>query len=217
MIFHSRFDYCRHVDYILRKAKGIFFGYQYLLRSKKGLSTEVKFLIYRQIIRPVLAYVFPAWFGISSSQMNRIIMWERRVIKSCLVLNITKLDDGTYKYPSYRRLYDDCHFSRVDQFLVKGGLKFLETSEEINNTIIKEMLICNENIETITTWKHLPPAALRRLKEENMLFRNDKLLFYHWRYNTFNLEDTVYITTQLYNLLRIDFGKITAQKYMYIV
>lgn len=51
-----------------------------------GLPQEVRLLIYRQVTKPDIIYAFPAWFGISSHQMEKLRLCERRVFRSCLGL-----------------------------------------------------------------------------------------------------------------------------------
>ena len=81
--FQTNFEFHRHIDQILIKVMKVFALYLNVLRRRGALSNEVRLLIYQQIIRPLMAYAFPVWYGISSSQMERLRVWERRILRSC--------------------------------------------------------------------------------------------------------------------------------------
>lgn len=81
-------------------------------------------------------------------------------------------------------------------FMVRVALKFLEGSRSLENSIIDNALNNDEEIDFLLLRRHLPPAALNTLMDEGPLFQNEKLLFYHSWFGTFNIVDTVYITIQ---------------------
>lgn len=154
-------------------------------------------LLYKQIIRPVVSYAFPVWFTISSAQMERLRRWERSILNYCLGLRPTIRMDGTFKNPSCRVTYDQAGIDRIDRFLMRGALNFIETANHMENSLVLESLECPLNSNDIRTHRHLPPAVLPKLNDEGLLYNNDnKLLFYHRRYNQMNVSDTVYITSQ---------------------
>lgn len=196
ILFHDRFDFCRHVDFVLKKAKKVYFTYNKVLSMSGGLPIKVKLLIYTQVIRPIISYAFPSWFGISSHQMERIRIWERAILRACLGLRSFILSDGSFRRPSNKEVYERSGLQRIDRFLVKSGLKFVEKSQNINNEMIRSSLISNDD-PPILEKRHLSPADLTKLRDEGILYdNNSNLLFYHRRYKTFNITDTVYITSQ---------------------
>lgn len=56
-----RVSFCRNIDYNLEKAKGIYFGYHWLLRTRGGLPRKMRLLIYKQVFRSVITYTLPVW------------------------------------------------------------------------------------------------------------------------------------------------------------
>lgn len=197
VMFDEKLEFIRHVDFILERAKKIYFGYQGILRHSGGLSNQVKLLIYKQIIRPIISYAFPVWFLISSSQMDRLRKWERSILTYCLGLRTTCRSDGSVRSPSCRLTYDTANIERIDRFLVRCALNFLETTQNVPNELVIGSLQYQFDSSSLRTRKHLPPVALSKLRDEDFLFNNEgKLVFYHRRHNSMDINNTVYITTQ---------------------
>lgn len=122
VIFCERMEFVRHIDFILGRAKKIYFEYQSVLQPSGGLSKNIKLLLYKQVIRPIISYAFPVWFVISSSQMERLRRWERSVLTYCLGLRPSIRSDGTIRSPSCREIYSSANIERLDRFLMRGAL-----------------------------------------------------------------------------------------------
>lgn len=196
VVFTENYEFRGHVEYAIGKMARVFGAYAGILRGKEGLSNEVRLLIYRQIIRPLISYSFPVWFGISSSQMERLRKWERRIIAPCVGLRRTRDEYGIWKRPSNKSIYNAIDFERIDAFLVKGALAFLRKCGDLDNMLISRSLEYSEGIEDLTTAKYLPPVSLLTLEREGFMFTEGKLLFYHRRYGTMDLLNTAYNTAQ---------------------
>lgn len=67
---HSNFEFVRHIDYILRRVKDIYRAYQHAINATGGLTVKERILIYKQIIRLLIPYVFHILFEISSHKMD---------------------------------------------------------------------------------------------------------------------------------------------------
>lgn len=196
VILNEKMQYYRHVDYALDKGRKAYFAFSRNLTRKGGLSREVKLAIYRQIVRPVMGYAFCIWFGISSHQMERFRTFERRILRYCLNLG-PRLTPYGYRTASSREVYDNCRMERIDIFLTRISLNFLKASESIDNSLIRNSYITNEQFDRIlATNSYMSPSCLIRLEEKDLLYRNDKLLFYHRGFRTFDLNNTVYNTCQ---------------------
>lgn len=195
IVFDERLSFIKHVDYVLCKVKRTFSAYHKVLGRRNGLSTDVRLLVYRQVIRPMMAYAFPAWYTISSAQMERIRVWERRILCSCLGLKRYIAEDGTWRSPSCRRIYDGVKFGRIDVFLVNTALASLERSATIENDLIGG---CYDRVGTddLQIKRHLLPVDLLTLSERGLLRDGEDLLFYHRRYRTLDIENTVYNVCQ---------------------
>lgn len=195
VIFSGKFEFCRHVDHMLCKVKRAFAMYIGLLHNRGGLDPSVKLLIYKQIIRPLLSYAFPAWFNISSHQMERIRVWERRILSSCLGLRSEFGADGIPRRPSCAHIYSLIDFERIDVFLIKSALTFFERSADLENELFQQSCNIADDSEILSE-NYLPPVGLLSLEKRGLLFDNDRLLFYHRRFNTYDLLNTVYNTNQ---------------------
>lgn len=64
-------SFIKHVDHALRKGKAAFHELYSMLAREGGLNTRIKLTIYKQIVRPTIAYAFPVFFGVSSHQMEK--------------------------------------------------------------------------------------------------------------------------------------------------
>lgn len=196
VVFDSRLEFRNHVDYALDRARRVYFGYHRLFRMRRGLSSAVKLLIYRQVIRPVVSYAFPIWFGISSAQMERVRAWERRALRSCLGLRTIVRRDGSVSRPSCRAIYDGAGTPRIDVWMVRGAIEFLGRCGDVGNGMVSDHFSSNDDRNALLNRTYFSPAALPRLNEENLLYDGEVLLFYHRRHNSFDFQDTVYDTTQ---------------------
>lgn len=59
-----------------------------------------------QVVRIIITYTFAAWADISSAQMERIRMWERRILISCLEMRSTIDDSEIYRRRLNRNIYN---------------------------------------------------------------------------------------------------------------
>lgn len=64
-------SFIKHVDHALRKGKAAFQALYSVLAREGGLSTRIRLNIYKQIVRPTIAYAFPVWIGVSSHHMGK--------------------------------------------------------------------------------------------------------------------------------------------------
>lgn len=196
VIFQESFTFYRHIDYILDKAQKSYFSYSNFLRRNKMLKSNIKLNCYKQIIRPILAYAYPIWFSISSHQMERLRIFERKILKICSGLKNNKFSDGSIKKVSNKNIYKKCKMKRIDNFLINSGIKFLDGCINIDNILISRYL---EKLNTITyplVERYYSPIYLKVFNNNNAVFNNSKALFYHRRFNSLNIINTVYNTYQ---------------------
>lgn len=196
VIFTEKFEFYRHIDYVLEKVKRVYWMYHHLIGRKGGLTPKVRLLIYFQIIRPLISYAFPVWFGISSAQMERLRVWERRIFTACLGLRPEVGLDGTLRRPSCARIYREVGAPRIDNFLVDSALKFLENASSLGNRIVDDCFSHARNLESVLGSRYLSPIDLLTLRNGDYLYRDADLMFYHRRIDTFDLDNPVYNTNQ---------------------
>lgn len=179
VIFSTDFQFFRHIDYITNKTTKAYHAIKKILIPTKQLDIKIKTIIYKQLLRPILSYAFPIWFNISSNQMERLRKKERRYLRACID---ARRERGTFKYISNIKLYNKAAIERIDQFLIKQALKFINNLELTQNPIITN---CGqfeiEYLDSIQN-KFKPPHMLLRLKNSNHLYdTNGKLIYYHRR------------------------------------
>lgn len=60
---------------------------------KGGLSNDdVRLSIYRQEIRPIVSYAFPACFDILSHQMEMLRLWEKHSVRCRSIYDMAQKD-----------------------------------------------------------------------------------------------------------------------------
>lgn len=86
---------------------------------------------------------------------------------------------------------------RIDNFLIESGIKFLDSCRYIDNILILNYM---RKLNTITfplIDKYYSPVYLKKLHDNNVVYNNRMALFYHRRFNSFDIYNTVYNTWQL--------------------
>lgn len=86
IVFTSNLNFNKHVDNIMSKTIKIYHMLSHLLINRNGIQNNVKLLLYKQLIRPLIGYAFVIWQSISSAQMERIRILERKIVRLCIGL-----------------------------------------------------------------------------------------------------------------------------------
>lgn len=173
-------------------------NYQWVLNKTRGLNKKVKLLLYKQIIRPTMTYAFPVWAFISSHQMERIRIFERKILSHCLGLRRQLTEQGYYKCPSLEKIYKLSGIERFDRFAIRTAINCLKKCTTHSNNMIKNLNLSSEEFNRIKENKqYLPAMSLLHLADNGGLHDPaGKLIFYHRRYKSLNLTDLVYKTNQ---------------------
>lgn len=179
----------RHVDRIIQKVRATIACLRPLLCRKRGLSTKIKLMCYKQLIRSQICHGFPSWSDVSSAQMERIRQVERACLRSCT--NIRRGADR--KLISNIILMQKANIERIDKALVNQALKHLEKYHD-NPNMQRCLEIFPTNTDT-TDMPFKPPWHLKHLDNNNRLYVNGKLLHYHRPFHTRN-PNLVYNTAQ---------------------
>lgn len=198
IMFQEDMSFIKHVDYVLRKGWAALANFRGLLSKRGGLSRKVKTALYRQVIRPTMTYGFPAWYTISSHQMERIRVLERKMLAYCLEIK-GRLDiTGSYKRPSCREIYREGGLPRIDVFMFGSAVSHLSKCQGHVNDLVRNCELAAEELQNILDNRgHLTPMCMLGLIEKGLAFdREDRLLFYHRRYGEYGLDNMVYNTAQ---------------------
>lgn len=196
VILHSKFTFYRHIDFILNKAKKVFFSYTNLLKRAKDLQNQIKLNCYKQIIRPILSYAFPIWFSISSCQMERLRKFERYILRICTGVYWQPIRDVFRKKISNSKLYNTCKIERIDNFLINSAIRFLDNTPNVDNALLLKYFEKENQIAFPFRERYLSPIHLNLLFKNSNLYTENKLLFYHRKFNTYNITNHVYDTSQ---------------------
>lgn len=62
--FTNLYKFTNHIKKIAFKTNIALIKLKSLLSPHKGVRTDVKVIIYKQIVRPLLTYAFPIWFNV---------------------------------------------------------------------------------------------------------------------------------------------------------
>lgn len=189
VIFASRPTFVSHVDHAIRKASKAFNAIRPVLRSVNGLSLKIKLLCYKQLVRPVLTYGFPAWSHISSHQMERIRVFERKCLRQATSL---RRPIGSYRHLSNKTIYDTADIDRIDIFLTNNALRAFDnwpTSPLLDGCINLDGPLLKNN------WRspYKPAWYLRYLHQEDEIFSGNTPIYYHRRHNpSLDFRGTIY-------------------------
>lgn len=181
----------RHVDQSIRKAKSAIGMIRPILRKVDGLDKNIKTMLYKTLIRPILSYAFPCWSNVTSSQMERIRLAERACLRLCTSY---RRDAGSRFFCNNAELYRNATIDRIDIFMTTAAIKFFEKCRTAESPLIKT--ICSPEPDAVfeTTPKIKPPDHIMHLNDAGVLFVNGKLMHYHRRYG--RQDDPVYPTGQ---------------------
>lgn len=190
--FTSNFQFNTHMDEIKGKATGAFLALKNVLRPREKMKTDIKLICYKQLIRPVLMYGFPVWFNVSSHQMEKLRIFERKCLRTCTDYHRAP---EMYKHIKNRELYIKADTERIDRTLVRQALTFYEKLELTENKILKSCGNFEEEYLDHPGNKFKPPHTLLRLRDNHKLYdSNDKLIYYHRPHN--HRDGIVYRTGQ---------------------
>lgn len=196
VVFQENMSFVAHLDHILVKCKGAFAAYSGVMRSRKGLATKLKLAIYRAIIRPRLSYAFSIWSAITSHQMERLRVAERKMLRYCLNLKWKLTEWGFYSCPANKLVYELSKLERIDVFMTRVAIGLLDRAADSENELIRRCAIEREDLDRIIhTEGFLTPMCLNKFPNENIV-KDGKLVLYHRRFNSYNFDDLVYDTSQ---------------------
>lgn len=184
----SNFKFIEHIDYTLQKVNSA----KAQLKSafnNKYMNQNVKSLLYKQLIRPIMLYACSCWMQVSSNQIERLRRAERWFLRKITGLHRNKT---TKKYHNSTRLYTETKINRFDQELIKNNLKFINKLKQNENEHINTLIINDENY--INTSKYKPINYYHHLHSKELLIQENKLLIFNKGYR--NPNQILYVTNQ---------------------
>lgn len=188
VVISSNFKFIDHVKHVLHKVNIAKSLLEKAFRDK-FLKTEVKLLLYKQQIRPIIIYASTIWMQISSHQMELIRKIERSILRKATGIYKSRL---TKKFVNSKILYETAKTNRIDRKMIENNLKFIEKIENHENRSISEMVDFSEDY--FENNKYKPISIYRHLNRNNQLYVNDRLLIFNM--GTRNPQRQLYVTNQ---------------------
>lgn len=138
--FNYKFNYIDHVKTLLKRANTTKFMLKNILNNRYT-PIKVKISLYKQIIRPIMCYSFSTWFNITSSTMEKIRQFERKILR-----NINYYNDK--RNCLTQNVYVDLNIKRIDYHLIHITKNYFNRNETHDNPLIRENycttdIICN--------------------------------------------------------------------------
>jgi hypothetical protein len=159
--FAERFLFNPHAIHSLSKANFALRLVNPLLRRSNGLSKNTKLLIYKQLIRPVITFGFPVWFTVSPSIMEKICVFERKILRLCTGL---RRDPITKKFQPNSKLYEEANVTPVKFFMLNLAKKTLHNLEHHHDESLK--IIINQEISSHLRYLHSTILISTNFEEE---------------------------------------------------
>lgn len=92
--FNKLFKFNGHVSEVLAKGNRVLGMLYPAIGYRSKMSVRTKLILYKQMVRPCLAYGFPCWFSASTTYARRCEVFERKVLRHCLSVKFDR--DGKY-------------------------------------------------------------------------------------------------------------------------
>lgn len=188
IMISSNFKFIDHVKYVTNKLN-ITRAQLYTAFNNKFLDNNVKKLMYKQLIRPIILYACACWMQISSNQMEKIRQIERWYLRK--ITGLYK-NTQTKKFINSKILYEKTQIERIDQTMMKNNLKFINKIKNNNNEHIRDITKFDENY--INANKYKPLNYYHHMNDKNTLIQDKKLLIFNRGQR--NPNQTLYVTNQ---------------------
>lgn len=179
ILFTKKPTFVKHVSATLSKANDCYHSIKPILHRTRGLNMDIKLLCYKQLIRPVITYGFPAWSGISAHQMELIRRFERKCIRSCVTY---RQQDYQFKRISNSDLYSKGDIERIDNHMIRLCLKTFEKWPS-DNPVFKDCIQHSADYLNDSRNKLKPPWVIQHLFNTSKLLPGIAPEIYHQRYS----------------------------------
>lgn len=188
LIISSNFKSINHISYINDKINAAKAQLKTLFENKY-LNPNVKLLMYKQLIRPIILYACSCWMQSSSHQIEKLRVIERWFLRK--ITNLFK-QNNSFKFVESKKLYEISNVNRIDREMVEKNLKFIEKIKSKNDPYINQML--NYDLNYINNNKYKPINYIDHLNSNGLLYENNKLLIFNR--GTLNPNALLYVISQ---------------------
>lgn len=130
MKLDKRLNFCDHIRHVLKKTDVAIRALYPLIKRSSPVTNKNKRLIYKALIRPIMTYAAPAWYGAIANKVSRLITNASR---------LTRLQNLTYTN------------SRRSKRWKIIWLTCLKTSTKHQNPLIRKLPLYSEPTELYHT------------------------------------------------------------------
>lgn len=173
LIIASNFKSIHHINHIIEKTNIVKAQLKTAFNSKY-LNKQVKLLMYKQLVRPIILYACPCWMQTSSHQIERLRILERWFLRK--ITNIYKQNNSN-KFVNSRILYEQTKVNRIDRKMIEKNLKLVDKIKNNDDNFIKR--IVNLDHDYIMNNKYKPINYFDHLNNLGLLYENKKLLIFN--------------------------------------
>lgn len=164
--FAANFKFTSHVEGMRTKCLKILGFLNRLLKPSTHLYPKVKLVIYKQLVRSLLSYAHHIWFNISSSQMEKFSLIERKCLRASLNIRRNPIN---FHYISNRNLYKTCAIDKLDKYLFDQSLKLSTKLSTSSNPLLNSLY--SDTIEwPLDVTRFLGPLHLPLLHSSNRIY-----------------------------------------------
>lgn len=117
VVYDHKLRFAEHIACAIIRSNNCFKSFYPLLAPRSHLSIENKHLIFKVVIRPIMAYGCPVWYTAANIHINRLVVLQKKILKiihklprrtpSALLEEIT----GFIPFNSYIDAYNDKFFN----------------------------------------------------------------------------------------------------------
>ena len=155
---NEKWSLIEHVSNSMGRVSSVMGAMKGLLSKRGMLSDETKLAFYKSAIRPVISYGFPIWNNISSHQMEKLRIAERKYLRW------TRADKGgapgSYKLINSSRVYEDAKIKRLDVWMYELYKKSFDRFASSSNHWMEELFSEESKRRALANEKYRPPEWL---------------------------------------------------------
>ena len=173
--------YNQHVKIQIEKAKKAFRSLHGLFYSPY-LSKKAKTIAYLTIIRPIITYGCPIWWNVSACTMERLRLFERRILRACLGKYRSAVGDYQMMI-SNANILKEAEIPRIDSFMIKLIRNYIKKSirNKTNSLIFGPYYFKQNYFEAAIGEGFVPPEGFQYLDNLGYIMREEsKPVLYHY-------------------------------------
>lgn len=191
IIFSQDTKHIKHIDNLICKATSATHAIRSIVYGTQGASPAVRTLCYKTLIRPIITYGCPCWSAISSHQMERLRVLERKCLRHCTK---TKRSRDRHKYLPTSELYKKASLKPIDVHISNQTCRFFNKIDTNELPIMAEYRPHSPPPDNPTLHRRfILPSKAWEFTNRIELPANSSANFYHRRHLQNGRTDPVYI------------------------